>query len=42
MFESGTEYGVLKHKYTRAQTYPCDQQCTELNDATKKTKDIGK
>lgn len=42
MFESVTEYGVLKHKYTRAQMYPCEQQCTELDDAKKKTKNIGK
>jgi len=39
MFESGTEYGVLKHKYTRAQISPCEEKFLELDEAMNKIKD---
>ena len=34
-----TEYGVLKHKYTRAQISPCKKKFLELDEAMKKIKD---
>jgi len=36
MFEPGTEYGMLKHKYTRAQISPCKEKFLELDEAIKK------
>lgn len=38
MFEPGTGYGVLKHKYTRAHISPCKENFLELDEAMKKIK----
>jgi hypothetical protein len=39
VFEPGTEYGVLKHKHTRAQISPCNEKFLELDETIKKIKD---
>ncbi|XP_022162759.1 KRAB-A domain-containing protein 2-like [Myzus persicae] len=39
MYKLCTEYGVLKHKYTRAQISPCKEKFLELDEAMKKIKD---
>jgi len=36
MIEPGTEYGMLKHKYTRVQISPCKETFLELDESMKK------